>query len=167
MKTALTLMIFFILLLDTITANGVGNTVEKIVDGFSFEFGMDPKEPKADEKVSMSLSVRNATTGKWLEVEDLWMRISKDDKVLFASNNFRIRADSPMFFDYVFKDGGDYLIDFSAKYKNKEIKTDYAVLIKKNSEETFKKIMIFGAIFTIGFFMCKFLHKRRPIKDKV
>ncbi len=166
MKIVFMLTSVFLFTIGVVLANGVGNEIKKEVDGFSFEFGIDPKEAKAGEKATMSLSIHNATTGEPLEINDLWIRISKGDKIFFTSNDFRIKPYGPMFFGYIFEEKGTYTIDFSAKNIDKEIKTNFVVEVKGNGKDAFKDAVILITAFAFGFITANFLKhsKKKQIK---
>lgn len=159
MKSLIFSFIFFIYLVSLALANGAGNEVEKIANGFSFEFGMDKKELKTNEKAIMSLIIHNKTTGEILEIEELWIRISRDDEILFAASDFKTRKDGGIFFGYTFKESGNYTIDFSFKDGNKDIKADFNITIKRNNKIIFKEAIVLAIIFILGFITAKTFKK--------
>ena len=161
MKIIFLLVFAFLFTIGLAIANGAGNYVEKTINGFLFEFGIEPQEPKADQRAIMSLSVHNSSTKEPLNIEKLWIRISKGNEILFTSNDFRIRADGPMFFGYTFKESGDYVIDASAKYGGKDIKTNFTVNIKGSSKLILTGIIIFIISFIMGYGTSIFLQKRK------
>ena len=154
----------FLFTISVVIANGAGNYIDKTVNGFLFEFGMEPKEPKADERAIMSLSIHNSSTKEPLNIEKLWIRISKGDEILFTSNDFRIKADGPLFFGYMFKESGTYAIDFSAQYKGKDVKTSFTVPVKKDTQKILKSFLIFAITFVLGYAASKLPNK---IKHKL
>ena len=145
------LIVALILMVPIISANGAGNYIQKTVNGFLFEFGIEPKEPKADERVIMSLSVHNSSAKEPLDIESLWIRITKGNEILFTSGDFRIKKEGPLFFGYVFKESGTYTIDFSAKHKGKDVKTSFPVSVEKGAEKAFKSFLIFALVFVLGY----------------
>ena len=159
MRKLLISIIAFICLVTIVLANGVGNEIKKTVDGFSFEFGIDPKEPKANEKAIMSLSVHNTSTGEALKIEDLWIRTSKGNEILFTSNDFKISESGPMFFGYTFKESGEYDIDFSAKHDSKDVRANFIVNIKSNNKVVFKNSIVLIILFIFGFIAANIIRK--------
>ena len=145
------LIITLILTVPIALGNGAGNYVQKTANGLLFEFGMEPKEPKADERVIMSLSVHNSSTKEPLDIESLWIRITKGNEILFTSGDFRIKKEGPLFFGYMFKESGTYTIDFSAKHKGKDVKTSFPVSVEKVAEKAFKNFLIFAILFVLGY----------------
>ncbi len=164
MKSLFILVIGFFFTIGTVIANGAGNYINKTVDGFLFEFGREPKEPTANGRVVMSLSVHNSSTKEPFDIESLWIRISKGNNVLFTSGDFRITAKGPMFFVYTFKESGTYAIDFSAQYKGKDVKTSFTVPVKKDTQKILKSFLIFAITFVLGYAASKLLNK---IKHKL
>lgn len=161
MKGMFILIIGFFFTISMVMANGAGNYIDKIVNGFLFEFGIEPKEPKVDERTIMSLSIHNALTGEALKIDDLWIRISKGNKILFTSSDFRIKSTGPMFFGYMFKESGTYSIDFSAKYKGKDVKTSFTVSVKKDTKKTLKNFLIYAIVFVLGYAASSLLNKAK------
>lgn len=160
-KKTLILAVMILSAIAFVTANGVGNEIEKIVNGFSFEFGIDPKIPIANEKTTMSLSVHNASTGKALRVEDLWIRISKANEILFTSSDFRITEYGPMFFGYIFKESGNYTIDFSFKQDSKNIDANFNVDVEGSNQNLLKNIAALIVIFVFGYITAKLLNQKK------
>ncbi len=161
MKSILIFVLVFLFTISLAIANGAGNEIKKAVNGFSFEFGIEPKEPKADERAIMSLSIHNSSTKEPLNTGNLWIRISKGNEILFTSNDFRIKADGPMFFGYTFKESGVYAIDVSAKYDGKDVKTNFTVNVKGSGNFIFKSLIILVIAFALGYATAKFLNKYR------
>lgn len=160
MKSLIFSFIFFVYLVSLAFANGAGNEITKIVNGFSFEFGMENKELKANDKAIMSLIIHNATTGEILEIENLWIRISKGDEILFTASDFKTRKDGGIFFGYTFKESGNYTIDFSFKQDNKNINTDFNVGVKGSNQNLLKNTAALIAMFILGYLTAKFLSQK-------
>lgn len=160
MKSLIFSLIFFIYLVSLALANGAGNEITKIVNGFSFEFGMENKELKTNEKAIMSLIIHNATTGEILEIEGLWIRISKGNEIFFTASDFKTRKDGGIFFSYTFKESGNYTIDFSFKHDNKNIGANFNVDIKTNNKNLFRNLLVLIAAFVFGYLTAKLLNTK-------
>ena len=161
MKQIIIPAILFFTIINIAIANGVGNEVQKTVKGYYFEFGIDPKEPKANEKAYMSLSFHNASTAKPIKIDNLWVRISKGNEILFTSGDFRIKQEGPLYFGYIFKESGNYAIDFSFKNGNKDVGTYFNVNVKKEDKLIFKELAVLVATFILGYLTSKIFKKKQ------
>ena len=161
MKSIFVLIIGFFFTISTVIANGAGNYIDKTVGGFLFEFGREPKEPIANERVIMSLSVHNSSTKEPLDIESLWIRISKGNEILFTSGDFRIKKEGPLFFGYAFKESGNYAIDFSFKQDGRNVKTDFNVSIKKDYTAIFGISIALILAFIFGYATASMAKKRK------
>ncbi len=156
-------LILIVILTANVVANGVGNEVKKRVDDLVFEFGIDPKEPKANELVTISLFVHNESSKEFIGINDLWIRISKGDKILFSSLDFRIKKENPLFMNYIFPENGNYTIDISARHNDKDIKTHFTIDVKDNALDIFKNILIFIIIFIVGYVLGMVFYKKKKM----
>ena len=155
MRQIIIFAVLFFAIINIAIANGVGNEIKKTVGGFYFEFGIDPKEPKANEKVYMSLSFHNASTAKPIKIDNLWVRISKGNEILFTSGDFRIKQEGPLYFGYIFKESGNYAIDFSFKNGNKDITSNFNVNVKKDNTIIFKVLVALIIVSILGYLIYK------------
>ncbi len=157
-------IIFVMFIIGNTIANGVGNEISKTVNGLVFEFGIDPKEPRVNELTTMSLLIHNETTGNLIETNDLWIRISKGDKIFFSSLDLRLKKETPLYMNYIFTESGEYTIDISARYNGRYIMTTFTVDIK-DKNVGIKYLLIFIAIFILGYIVWRRFYKKERFKN--
>ena len=135
--------IFSIVLLITIIlviANGVGIPVRKEVGNYYIEFGIEPA-PKIREKAIISFSV-HLQNGTPIAIDDFFVRISKGDRILFATTDFAISKEGPMFVTYEFPEQGNYDIDISAIFNGDKIQASFPVQVSGRKYFLFIYIII-------------------------
>lgn len=131
-------------------ANGAGNEQRKQAGDLVFEFGIENKIPIANELVTMSLSVHNAITNEGLEMDKIWIRISKGNTVWFSSPDFKTRTNGPLYLTYAFPEPGKYNIDVSTD--NRPGKVTFEILVKENNTFILPALLVLTALAT-GYFL--------------
>lgn len=147
----LTFFIPFILLLASpmIFSHGVGNEVTKTVNGYTAELGISDKPAKVNQLVTISLAVHKEDSSDVLAVENVWIRISKDDKVYFSSSNFVIDAGHYLLMTYAFPESGDYTVDVTVE-QVRQFNIDTSLSVNVVDDKFKWDNRIFGYIFLLA-----------------
>lgn len=88
-------------------AHGGGGGQDKVVGNYLIDMGYNPEEPAAGQNTQFTLSLLNNETKEIFDFENVWVRISKGNEVLFASTLERIELDIASFL-YTFTEPGAY-----------------------------------------------------------
>jgi len=148
--------IFSIVFLITIIlaiANGVGIPVRKEVGNYYVEFGIEPA-PKIREKAIMSFSV-HLQNGTPVAINNFFVRISEGDRILFASTDFKIEKEGPIFLTFEFPKQGSYDIDVAGIINDKRIETSFPVQVSGTRYLLITLIFVLLVGILIGYFMQK------------
>lgn len=98
------------------------------------DFGFEPEEPVAGEAVSLSFSISAYATREATTADSLWLRISDEQGVIFATTLALERGSAVM--TYTFPHGGEYTIRtrfFTGE--NLLAETDFAVPVEGEEKD--------------------------------
>ena len=84
MNLKLSFFLVFLLLSSLAIAHLDGGT-DKIVNGNLVDFGYSPEKPIEKEPVTLSLSILDPKTKNLVTIENIWVRISRGEEVLFSA----------------------------------------------------------------------------------
>ncbi len=147
-------LIFLLFFSLSIFGNGVGNYQEKEANGFVFEFGIEPNFVIEKQKIPMSISVHEKQSGKAIETENFWIRISKGEEIVFSSTDLKTKATGPIMFVYAFPEEGLYAIDFGFNDgQGKQVSAGFevSVLASIGNDNQFVQLLTTGIlIFVVG-----------------
>ncbi len=147
----------FFLLLPISYANGVGNPVEQQVANYTFEFGIDPRQPLAGEHVVMSFAIQQENSSV---LSHYYVRIAKQDSIMFATTDLEPNEEGIAYMSFAFPKAGDYEILVSALDKQKP-QTMFIVHVRPSNY--FSKSFIASGVMGIAIgFIIAFLILRKP-----
>ena len=147
----------------SVSAHGLGNEIRKEVNGFLFEFDIENLNPKTGEKVAMGFSFHNSSTELPFETDNLWVRISKNDKIFFSTNDFAFKKEGPVSFTFLFPESGNYTIDIAAKYGKRDLAASFSVEVQDSIEKYILPIVLIIILMLLIFFKRKLF----PLKKKI
>ncbi len=98
-------------------AHGSGSSFEKVVGAYLVDVGYDPASLEVDSTVRFDFTLRGATSSEEIQFSDVWVRIEKEKKTVFASGIHRSEFGKTGLL-YTFGEPGTYTI--YARFQNNE-----------------------------------------------
>jgi len=135
------IIIFFIYLLigAFIVYGHLDGGKDKEIDGYLIDFGYDPKNPIANEKTIIVISLFNETTQEVIEPTKVWIRISSSKDVVFAGT-FKPETQN-IAFSFTFPESGDF--EITTRFfedENLIVEADFDLNVKGKAD--YSKIII-------------------------
>jgi hypothetical protein len=125
------LNVIFLLLLVSISYAHLAGGEDKVVDGYLVDFGHDSEMLEAGKPVILAFNLVDDTTKSVIKPEDVWIRISSVDDVIFAGT-FAPQPES-VSFSYTFPAAGEYEITARFLENNATIvETDFSVTVEQD-----------------------------------
>ena len=112
---------------------------DKAVNGYLIDFGYDPKNPIANEKTIIVISLFNETTQEVIEPTKVWIRISSSNDVVFAGT-FKPETQN-IAFSFTFPESGTF--EITTRFfedENLIVEADFDLNVKGKSD--YSKIII-------------------------
>jgi len=96
-------------------AHGESFSIEKEVDGYIIDIGQTPENITANESVRFAYDLLDNMTNEVVTYTDVWVRIQKDRKVIFASGIHQPKFGSTGM-TFTFPESGEY--ELSVRFQN-------------------------------------------------
>ncbi len=141
----------FILLISTLSYAHLEGEAIKTKD-YRFEFAF-ANAPNINSDNAIIIKIENSE-GTALSNSSVWVRISKDDKLLFSSSNFLTDDSGAIIMAYKFSEYGNYDLDVSLNKDSNKETANYKFQIKQQ-ETTIWEYFILAVIFVIVFVLMK------------
>lgn len=143
---------FFLLSLISISIvnSHLGAGEDKVIGDYLVDFGYEPEILEEDEEATIALNLVNATSNELIVPESVWVRISNENKIVFAGT-FSPEA-MHVGFAFIFPEKGNYEIKSEFRGEDKVIvSTTFLVEVgEKSSEDPRNKMLYFlGALIVV------------------
>jgi len=134
---------------------------DKAVNGYLIDFGYDPKNPIANEKIIIVISLFNETTNEVIEPTNVWIRISSAVDVIFAGT-FKPEAQN-VAFSFTFPHGD--VFEITARFFEDEkliAETDFDINVKGKTDYSII-IILFLSLMLLVIFLKSILFKPKKV----
>ena len=101
-------------------AHGLGGGIDKVVDGYLIDFGYSPEELVSGANIQFTAGLVDNESKEIADFENVWVRISKANRVLFASTLEKSMSQDASFL-YNFSEPGIYEITVRFQKFNEEV----------------------------------------------
>ncbi|MAF36051.1 hypothetical protein CL622_02945 [archaeon] len=156
----LVLLVLVGLCLITTSYGHLASGQDITVNEYLVDYGVSEEVVIEKETVSMSFALYNKTLDDPIYVDNVWVRISKEDSILFVGT---IKAeDGPVFVTYQFPEKGLYEIKMRfLTPENETVETTIKQTVESKPMSSFVRAMVVLGILILGIVIYKRKNKNR------
>lgn len=169
MKRIFLFLLLFLIFTPQASAHLLGSSFEKEVDGYMLDMGYSPEEFVAGETHMFDFAILDAASRDLLEFNDLWVRIEKDRRTVYATGVSSGFNNVPTML-FTFPEAGEYTvyIRFQQEGMEKMAEAEFPITVAAGSGQVLPLpeiglSLLVGVFSGVGGF---YLLKNRPQKKK-
>ncbi|MCH8004026.1 MAG: hypothetical protein IH934_05335 [Nanoarchaeota archaeon] len=159
-KKIILILVFLIINLYNVIGHLEGGK-DKAVNGYLIDFGYDPKNPIANEKTVIVISLFNETTNEVIEPTSMWIRVSSTEDVIFAGT-FKPENQN-VAFSFTFPHGD--VFEITTRFfedENLIVETDFDINVKGKTYYS-KIIILFLSLILLVIVLKSILFKPKKV----